>query len=114
MAEMQVKDRAFLCSVEEFEAQAVSNILSVSQLCLFCVSEGVVSTAECGDAHEGKGEEEEATQTVFRECRKQQVEKGQKTQFSEDLQTLLFGQLYQAALKEYKVKDQKMSIMCLL
>ncbi len=30
--------------------------------CLFCVSEGVVSTAECRGAHEGKGEEE-ATQT---------------------------------------------------
>ncbi len=42
-----------LCHVEESEVQAVSNILSVSYLCLFCVSEGVVSRAEYRGAHEG-------------------------------------------------------------
>ncbi len=38
------------------QAQAVGNIISVSYLCLFCVShqtKGVVSTAECGGAHGG-------------------------------------------------------------
>ncbi len=47
------------CRVEEWEVQAVTNILSVSHLCLFCVSNGTkwaVSTAESGGAHgEGKG-----------------------------------------------------------
>ncbi len=57
MANLLLKDRTFLCHVEEKEAQAVSNILSVSQLCLICVSKGVVSTAECEGGHEGKGEE---------------------------------------------------------
>ncbi len=63
-------------------------------LCLFRVSKGVVSTAECG--HEGKWEEE-TTQTVLRECRKYKEERGCKSKFSEDLQTLLFGQLCLAA-----------------
>ncbi len=42
--------------VEEWEVRAVSNILSVTCLCLFCVSnwtKGVVSTVECGDVHRG-------------------------------------------------------------
>ncbi len=78
--------------------QTVSNILSVSWLCLFCVSKGVVSTAECGGMHgKGKGEEE-ATQTILRECRKKREEKGCESQFSEDLQTLLFSQFSLAAL----------------
>ncbi len=42
-----------LCCVEESEVQAVSNIQSMSYLCLFCVSNGVVSTVECRDAHGG-------------------------------------------------------------
>ncbi len=52
--------------VEESEELALSNTLSVSYLCLFCIrTNGVLSTAE----NEGKGEVE-ATQTVLRECRK--------------------------------------------
>ncbi len=62
--------------------------------------------------HEGKGEEE-PTQTVLRKCRKYKKERERKSQFSEDLQTLLFGQLCLAALWESKIKDLKMSI-CLL
>ncbi len=56
------------------------------------LSKGVVSTAECGGAHEGKGEEE-PTQTVLRKCRKYKEGRGHESQFSEDPQTLLFGQL---------------------
>ncbi len=63
MAKLLLKDCTLLCPVEEREAQAVSNFLSVSYLCLFCVSKGVVSTAECRGAHEGRGEEQ-LTQTV--------------------------------------------------
>ncbi len=56
-AKLLLKGCRLLCRVEECEARAVSNIISVSSLCLFCVSKRVVSTAECGDMHEGKGEE---------------------------------------------------------
>ncbi len=55
MAKLLLKDRTSLCRVEESETQAVNNILSVAQLCLFCVSKWVVSTAECRDAHEQRG-----------------------------------------------------------
>ncbi len=44
----------------------------------------------------GKGEDE-PTQTVPRECRKLKG-RGRESQFSEDRQTLLFGQLCLAAL----------------
>ncbi len=57
-----------------------------------------MSTAECGDTHEGKGEAEQ-TQTVFERMQKKKGrEKGLESQFSEDLQTLLFHQLCLAAL----------------
>ncbi len=46
---------------------------------------------------EGKGKEE-ATQTVLRECIKWKEDRGHESQFSENLQTLLFGQLCLAAL----------------
>ncbi len=75
----------------------LSNIFSVFWLHLFCVSKGVVKTAECGGTHEGEGKEE-STQTVLRECRKQKEDRGRKSQFSEDPQTLLFSQLCLAAL----------------
>ncbi len=52
---------------------------------------------------EVKGEEK-LTQTVLRECRKYKEERGRKLQFSEDLWTLLFGQLSLAALQESKIK----------
>ncbi len=42
---------------------------------------------------EGK-EEEEPTQTVLRECRNYKQERGHKSQFSEDLQILLFGTIW--------------------
>ncbi len=45
------------------------------ELCLFCVNEGVVSTAECGPAHEAKGEEY-PTQTITRVCRKSKEDRG--------------------------------------
>ncbi len=77
MAKLLLKDHTVLCRVKEREAQAVSNILSVSSLCLFCVS-----TAECGGTQEGKGGED----------------RGRESQFSEDLQTLLLCQLCLAAL----------------
>ncbi len=51
-------------------ARAVSNILSVSDLCLFGVSnqtKGDVSTAECRGVCTEEGKEERATQTVLRE-----------------------------------------------
>ncbi len=59
-----------LYNVEEWEAQAVSNILSMSYLCLFCVSKGVVSTAECGGAHFGKrgGSSDLIFQSVVSSC----------------------------------------------
>ncbi len=69
----------------------------MSQLCLFCVSKGVASTAECGGTPGSEGEEE-PTQTVLSECRKHKEEKGCESQFSDDQQTLLFGQLCLAAL----------------
>ncbi len=50
----------------------------MSLLCSFCDSKGVVSTAECGGAHE-VNKEEEATQTVLRECRKFKEERGRKS-----------------------------------
>ncbi len=56
-----------------------------------------MSTVECRGAQEGKGKEE-LTQTVLRECRKQREDRGRKSQFSEDLQTLEFGQLCLATL----------------
>ncbi len=63
------------------------------------------------EAHteEGKGEEE-ATQT---ECRKLKEDRGLEPHFTEDLQTLLFGQLCPAALQEskIKIKDPKMSVI---
>ncbi len=67
------------------------------------------------EAHteEGKGEEE-ATQTVLKECRKCKEVRGHESQFSEDLQTLLFGYLFIATLKESKIKDLKMIIICRL
>ncbi len=50
-----------LCYVEESEAQAVSNILSVRYLCLFCVSNRTkgLSAQQSAEARteEGKGEE---------------------------------------------------------
>ncbi len=79
VAKVRLKDGAVpkvLVHVEESEAQAVSNILLVSCLCLFCVSnriKGAVSSAEWAQQEvckvETKGEKE-ATQTVLRECRK--------------------------------------------
>ncbi len=69
MAKLVLKDRTFLYRVEEWKAQTVSNISSVSYLCLLCVSTGVVSTAECRGTYEAKGEEE-PTQTILRKCRK--------------------------------------------
>ncbi len=62
---------------------------------------------------EGKVEEE-ATQTILRECRKQREDRGRKAQFCEDLQTLLFSQLSLAALQEsqIKIKDLQMNIIC--
>ncbi len=73
----------------------------MSYLCLCCVSnwiKGVVSTAECGGAHGGGKEGGWATWTILRECRKYRDERGQKAQLSEDLQTLMFGQLCLTAL----------------
>ncbi len=68
-----------------------------------------MSTAECRGAHEGKGKEE-PTQIILRERRKYKEERGHESQFSEDLQTLLFSQLHLAALKKskLKIKDPKM------
>ncbi len=64
-----------------------------------------MSTAECGGAHEGKGVEE-TTQTILRECREYKKERGRMSQFSEDLQSLLFGQLCLARPKnEYKMSS---------
>ncbi len=62
---------------------------------------------------EGK-REEEATQTILRESRKQKEDKGRESQFSEDLSTLLLSQLCQAALWEpkIKIKDLTMSMVC--
>ncbi len=66
-------------------------------------------------AHEGKGAEE-ATQTIVRECRKFKEERRCDSQFSDDLQTSLIGQLCLAALQEpiIKIRDPNMSITCLL
>ncbi len=50
-----------------------------------------------GGAHERKGEEE-LTQTVLGERRKFKEERKRESQFSEDLQTLLFSQLCLVAL----------------
>ncbi len=86
--------------VEESEARDVGNILSVSYLCLFLVTnrtKGDVRTVECGDVHRGGNGEEETTQTVLRELRKQKEDRGCEAQFSKDLQFLLFGQLCLAA-----------------
>ncbi len=62
-------------------------------------------------ARKGKGEED-ATQTILRECRKYKKSRGHESQFSEDLQALLFGHLCLAALQKskIKVKDPKISI----
>ncbi len=57
MAKLLLKDRTLLRPVEKGEAQAISNISSVSLLCLFCVSKGVVSTTAWRGACEAKGEE---------------------------------------------------------
>ncbi len=78
--------------------QAVSNILSVFHLCLFCVSnqtKGVVSTEECGGAHRGR--KRGGVQTVLKKCRKQKEDRGRESH-SEDLQTELFSRLCLAAL----------------
>ncbi len=55
-----------------------------------------MSTAECRGVHQRK-REEEATQTVLRECGTKKEERGHESQFS-DLQISLFGQLCLAAL----------------
>ncbi len=64
---------------------------------------------------EEKGEEE-ATQTVLRQCRQHKEDRWYESQFSEDLQTLLFCQLCLAALLESKIKIRvpKMSKICSL
>ncbi len=49
-----------------------------------------VQTEACAEEERG---EEESTQTVLREIRKEKEDRGRGSQFSEDLQTLLFGQL---------------------
>ncbi len=54
-----------------------------------------MNTVECGGAHEGKGEE---WLDSLREYTKYKDEKGHESQFFEDLQTLLFGQLCLASL----------------
>ncbi len=46
---------------------------------------------------EVKGEEN-ATQTILTECKKQKEDRGCESQFSDYLQTLLFGQLCLAVL----------------
>ncbi len=57
-----------------------------------------MSTAECGGVHEGKREEQLMKQTVLQECRKYWEKRGHKSQFPENLQTLLFSQLCLVAL----------------
>ncbi len=97
-AKLLLKDRALLCHVEELEAQAVSNILWVSQLCLFCVSKGVVSTAECRRSTWGKGGGVINRHRPFWKNAENTRKRGRESQFSEDPQTLLFSQLCLAAL----------------
>ncbi len=97
-AKLLLNDGTLLCPVEEWEARAVSNILSVTYLCLFCVSKGVVSTAECWGTHEGG--EKSNWHRPFWENSEIEGRQRAKSQFSEDLQTLLFSQLCLAALWE--------------
>ncbi len=51
MAKLLLKDCMLLFRVKEWEAQAVSNILSVSLLYLFCVSKGAMSIQQSAEAH---------------------------------------------------------------
>ncbi len=52
-ANLLLKERTLLCPVEEWEA--VSNISSVSQLCLFCVSKGMWVQLSVKEHIRGKG-----------------------------------------------------------
>ncbi len=72
-----------------------------------------MSTAECGDAHEGgKGEGGSYTEPFERIQKKERRQRA--VQFSEDLQTFMYNQLRLAALQKskIKIKDPKISIIC--
>ncbi len=76
--------------VEEWEAGAVSNGLSVSLLCLFCVSKSTFTQRSAKVRMEEWKGMEEATQTVLRKWGKYKEDWRRESQFFQYPQTLLF------------------------
>ncbi len=91
----------------------MNDILSVSYLCLFCVSEEIVSTAESRRVQEGKGKEE-TTQTILRRMHKiEGRQRARVTVFRRSTNFTVWLIVSSCSIGvQNQIKDPKMSMIC--